>query len=154
MTAPKRTATIRWLNFPPGGAPRLSVGSHSIAPVLSLNSDPDATSPLATSPGELLAGAIGSALAWFVAERLVDEGTQAHELVTYVTLTFSGQAGGSDAVLTGVVCELSGRVANVEEPHLDAVAKAAMTECREALGMRTEGIAVTVGASLASGDQS
>ncbi len=43
---------------------------------------------------------------------------------------------------------MSGRVAGVEETHLEVVAHAAMTECIERLGMRTEGIGVTVEASL------
>jgi len=43
---------------------------------------------------------------------------------------------------------MSGRVAGVEETHLEVVAQAAMTQCIERLGMRTEGIGVTVKASL------
>jgi hypothetical protein len=57
MAGLKREATIRWLGHPPDSAPRLTVGGHSIAPLLSLNVDPDVTDPLATLPGELLAGA-------------------------------------------------------------------------------------------------
>jgi organic hydroperoxide reductase OsmC/OhrA len=149
MTALKREATIRWLGNPPDSTPRLIVGSHSMAPLLSLNVDPDATGPLATLPGELLAGAIGSVFTWFVAEQLVKDGTQARELVSYVTLTLSGEANdGTDAALTGITCRMSVRVAGVEETHLEAVAEAAMTECIERLGMRTEGIDVTVEASL------
>lgn len=150
MTALKREAAIRWLGHPPGGAPRLTVGSHSIAPLLSLHVDSEATDPLATLPGELLAGAIGSVFTWLVAEQLVEEGTQARELVSYVTLTLSGEADdGTDAALSGITCRMSGRVAGVEETHLEVVAQAAMTQCMERLGMRTEGISVTVEASLA-----
>jgi organic hydroperoxide reductase OsmC/OhrA len=149
MTALQREATIRWLGRPPDSAPRLIVGSHSIAPLLSLNVDPEATDPLATLPGELLAGAIGSVFTWFVAEQLVKEGTQARELVSYVTLTLSGEADdGTDAAVSGITCRISGRVAGVQETHLQVVAQAAMTECIQRLGMRTEGIGVTVEASL------
>jgi hypothetical protein len=149
MTALKREATIRWLGHPPDGAPRLSVGSHSIAPVLSLNVDPEATGPLATLPGELLAGAIGSVFTWLVAEQLVQEGTQARELVSSVTLTLSGEADDfTDAMLSGVTCQVSGRVAGVQETHLEVVAQTAMTQCMERLGMRTEGIDVAVEATL------
>jgi organic hydroperoxide reductase OsmC/OhrA len=149
MTALKREATIRWLGHPPDNAPRLTVGSHSIAPLLSLNVDPEATDPLATLPGELLAGAIGSVFTWLVAEQLVKEGTQARELSSYVKLTLSGEADDlTDAALSGITCRMSGRVADVQETHLEAVAQAAMTECIERLGMRTEGISVTVEASL------
>jgi organic hydroperoxide reductase OsmC/OhrA len=149
MTALKREATIRWLGHPPDGAPRLSVGSHSIAPLLSLNVDPEDTDPLATLPGELLAGAIGSVFTWLVAEQLVKEGTQARELVSSVTLTLSGETDdATDAMLNGITCQMSGRVAGLQETHLQVVAQAAMTRCMKKLGMRTEGIDVTVEATL------
>ncbi len=149
MTALKREASIRWLSHPPDGTPRLTVGSHSIAPRLSFHVDPEVTDPLTTSPGELLAGAIGSVFTWLVAKQLVEEGTQARELVSYVTLTLSGKTDdGTDAVLSGITCRISGRVAGVEETHLEAVAQAAITQCIERLGMRTEGINVTVETSL------
>jgi organic hydroperoxide reductase OsmC/OhrA len=149
MTGLKREATIRWLGHPPDSAPRLSVGSHSIAPLLSLNVDPKATDPLATLPGELLAGAIGSVFTWLVAELLVQEGTQAHELACSVALTLSGEADDvTDAMLSGITCQMWGRVAGVQEAHLQMMAQAAMTQCIEKLGMRTEGIEVTVEATL------
>jgi organic hydroperoxide reductase OsmC/OhrA len=149
MTGLKREATIRWLGHPPDGAPRLTVGSHSMAPLLSLNVDPDVTDPLTTLPGELLAGAIGSVFTWLVAERLVKEGTQARELVSSVTLTLSGEAdNATDAMLNGITCRMWGRVAGVQETHLEVVAQAAMTQCIKKLGMRTEDIEVTVEASL------
>jgi len=149
MASLRREATIRWLGHPPDGSPRLIVGSHSMAPLLSLNVDPEVTDPLATLPGELLAGAIGSVFTWLVAEQLVKEGTQARELVSYLTLTLSGEADdGTDVVLSGITCQMSGRVAGVQETHLEVVAQAAMTQCIQKLGMRTEGIPVTVEASL------
>jgi organic hydroperoxide reductase OsmC/OhrA len=149
MTALKREATIRWLGNPPDSAPRLIVGSHSMAPLMSLSVDPETTDPLATLPGELLAGAIGSVFTWIVAQELVKESTQARELVSEVTLTLSGEADdGTDAALSGITCRMSGRVVGVEEAHLEVVARAAMTQCMERLGMRTEGIGVTVEASL------
>ncbi len=149
MTALKREATIRWLGHPPDSAPRLTVGSHSMAPLLSLNVDPETTDPLATLPGELLAGAIGSVFTWLVAEQLVQEGTQARELISNVTLTLSGEAeDATDVVLNGITCQMSGRVAGVQETHLEVIAQAAMTQCIKKLGIRTEGIGVTVEASL------
>jgi hypothetical protein len=66
-----------------------------------------------------------------------------------VTLTLSGEAAdGTDAALSGITCRLSGRVAGVEDTHLEVVAQAAMSQCMQRLGMRTEGISVTVEASL------
>ena len=154
MTAPPREATIRWLGNPPDGAPRLSVGGHSIAPLLSLDVDPKATGPLATLPGELLAGAIGSVFTWLVAEQLVKQETQARELVSYVALTLSGEAvDATDAALSGITCRISARVAGIEETDLQVVAQAAMSLCMEKLGMRTEGIGVTVEASLERSSQ-
>jgi organic hydroperoxide reductase OsmC/OhrA len=145
----RREATIRWLDHPPEGAPRLTVGSHSIAPLLSLHVDSESTDPLATLPGELLAGAIGSVFTWLVAEQLLKEGTQARELVSYLTLTLSGEADDdTDAIVNGITCQMSGRVAEVQETHLEEVAQAAMTQCLKKLGMRTEGIKTTVEASL------
>src|SRR5580700_10867632 len=132
MSALKREATIRWLGHPPDSAPRLVVGSHSMAPLLSLNVDPETTDPLATLPGELLAGAIGSVFTWFVAEQLVKEGTQARELVSHVTLTLSGEADdGTDAAVSGITCRMSGRIAGVEEAHLQVVAQTAIAQCIE-----------------------
>jgi organic hydroperoxide reductase OsmC/OhrA len=119
---------------------------------LSLNVDPEGTGPLATLPGELLAGAIGSVFTWLVAEQLVKEGTQARELISCVTLTLSGEAvDGTDAALSWITCRMSGRLADVEETHLEVVAQAAMTQCIGRLGIRTEGIGVTVEASLEGG---
>ena len=152
MTLRKREATIRWLGHPPDNAPRMSVGSHSIAPLLSLNVDPELTDPLATLPGELLAGAIGSVFTWLVAEQLVKEGTQARELVSNLALTLSGEAAdATDAALSEITCRLSARVAGIDEAHLELVAQAAMTQSMERLGMRTEGIGVTVEALLEGG---
>jgi organic hydroperoxide reductase OsmC/OhrA len=147
----KREATITWLGHPPAGAPRLTVGSHSIAPALPLNFDLNATHPLATSSGELLAGALGSVFVWFVADQLVADGTQATELVAVVTLRLDDAKDGTDVGLSAIACQLSVRVAGVEEAHLDAVAQAAMTRCMATLGMRTERIDVTVDASLKGG---
>jgi organic hydroperoxide reductase OsmC/OhrA len=148
MTALEREATIRWLTHPPEGVPRLSVGSESLRS-LPLDVNPEAAHPLATSPGELLAGAVGSAFAWLAAEELVKEGTQARELTAYVTLTLSGEADdGTDMALSAIACKLIGRVPGLDQARMEAVAQAAMTRCIEALGMRTEGLAVTVEGSL------
>lgn len=147
--AMQRAATIEWLGHPPGGEPRLTIGSHSLTSLPPLNVDLHVTHPLATSPFELLAGAIGAVFARFVAEQLVKEGAPASELTARVTLTLSGAIDvGTEPMLSGVVCQMSGRVAGIEQPQLEAVAQAAMTRCMETLGMRAEGVAVVVEASL------
>jgi hypothetical protein len=147
MTPFEREATIRWLTNPPEGTPRMTVGSGSVA--LPLSVDPDATHPLATSPAELLAGAIGSIFAWFAARELMDDGTQAHELIAYVTLTVSEDVGGiTDLSLSRVACKLLGRVPQIGQERLELVAKLAMSRCVETLGLRTERVAVTVEAIL------
>jgi hypothetical protein len=153
--AVKRAATIEWLGHPPGGEPRLTIGSHSLTSLPPLNVDLNVTYPLATSPFELLAGAIGAVFARFVAEQLVKEGTPARELHARVTLTFSGRTdAGTQPVLTGVACQVSGRGAGIGQVQLGGVAQGAMTRCMETLAMRPEGIAVTVDDSLARFDPS
>jgi organic hydroperoxide reductase OsmC/OhrA len=151
MTDLKREATIRWMDHPPGGTPRLTVGSEALTPSLPLNVDRAAVHPLAASPGELLAGAIGATFAWLTAERLVSEGTQARELTASVTLTMSGQDGEDpELALSAVACQVSVRVPSFDEDRLQVVAMAAMATCIEALGMRAERIDVTVEALLES----
>jgi organic hydroperoxide reductase OsmC/OhrA len=151
MTVLKREATIRWLNHPPKGTPRLTVGSDSLTPSLPLDVDRYSTHPLAASPGELLAGAIGAIFASFTAEELVREGTQARELTTSVTLTVSGDGrDGADLVLSAVACQMWARGPSIDQAQLEIAAKAAMTRCFEALAMRAERIALTVEAVLES----
>jgi organic hydroperoxide reductase OsmC/OhrA len=147
MTALEREATIRWLTNPPEGQPRMTVGSGSVS--LPLSVDLNATHPLATSPAELLAGAIGSIFAWFAARELMDGGTQAHELIADVTLTVSEDLGGvTDLAVSRLACKLLGRVPEIDEERLDAVAKLAMRRCVETVRLRTERVAVTVEAIL------
>jgi organic hydroperoxide reductase OsmC/OhrA len=147
MTALERKATIRWLTNPPEGTPRMTVGSGSVS--LPLSVDLNATHPLATSPAELLAGAIGSIFAWFAARELMDQGTQAHELVVDVTLTVSEDPGAiTDLALGRLDCKLLGRVPDVDEERLEAVAKLAMSRCVETVALRTDRLVVTVEAIL------
>ena len=148
VTVLEREATIRWLGNPPDGVPRLSVGSESLT-AWPLNVDPEADHPLATSPGELLAGAIGSVLTWMTAEELVKEGTPARELTAYVTLTVSGASDDPmHLAVSGIACQLVGRVPGENQELLEAAAQAAMTRCITALAIRSDGLAVSVEASL------
>jgi organic hydroperoxide reductase OsmC/OhrA len=149
MTSVTREATIKWLGHPPGGEPRLTVGSHSLTPAPPLNLDLDIRHPLATSPLELLAGAIGSVFARFVAEQLVAEGTPASELVIRTRLTLSGEdEDQSDLMVRAIACRLTARVRGVNHAHLLDVAQSAISRCMESLALRTESLAVTVEASL------
>jgi organic hydroperoxide reductase OsmC/OhrA len=151
MAEIRREATIRWLDHPPEGTPRLTVGSESLTPSLPLSVDRHATHPLAASPGELLAGAIGATFAWLTAERLMSEGTQARELTASVNLTMSGHAkDDADLALNAVACRVAARVPSVGQDHLQAVAGDAMRRCIEALGMHAERLQVTVEALLES----
>jgi organic hydroperoxide reductase OsmC/OhrA len=150
MTSFERQATIRWLADPPEGVPRLSVGSGSLAIPLSVQGE-DAH-PLAASPAELLAGAIGSIFAWFTASELVDAGTQAHELVADVNLTVSDDgAGATSPALSAIASTLSGRVPGIDQERLQAVARVGMSRCLETLVLRTERLTVTVEATLEGG---
>jgi organic hydroperoxide reductase OsmC/OhrA len=148
MTVIEREATIRWLSNPPQGVPHMTVGSGSLHS-LPLSMDPDASHPLATSPAELLAGAIGAIFAWFVAQELVNEGAHPRQLTTLVTLTMSDHVGGTtNLALTGMVCKLLGRVPQIGQERLDAVVKVGMSRCVESLGLRPEGLTTTVEAVL------
>jgi organic hydroperoxide reductase OsmC/OhrA len=152
MSSLDQEATIRWLDNPPAGTPRMTVGSDTLTPALPLSVDRRATHPLAASPGELLAGVIGAAFAYLHAEELMRQGTQARELTASVTLTMSDAPGGGagDLVLTGIACRVLARVSGIDQEQLEAAAKAAMRRCIEALAMRPERIAVTVTALLES----
>jgi organic hydroperoxide reductase OsmC/OhrA len=148
MTELKREATIRWMNRPPEGVPRLTVGSASFT-ALPLNVDRLATHPLATSPGELLAAAVGATFAWYVADQLMTDGVQARELTAYVTLTLSCDSDDdADLALSAIRCRLWGRVPRSEQAHLEVVARAAMAHCMKSLGMHAERIAVSVEVTL------
>ena len=145
MTVFESEATIRWLSSPPAGIPRMTVGSGLLVPALRLSVDPKAASPVATTPGELLAGAIGTIFAWFVAQDLLEAGMQASELTADVTLTASN--GGEDlthVALNGIAFKLVGRVPNIAEEQLEAIATGAMRRCVETLGLRTERFAIAV----------
>jgi organic hydroperoxide reductase OsmC/OhrA len=149
MTELTREATIRWMDHPPGGTPRLTVGSEAITPSLPLSVDRRADHPLAASPGELLAGAVGATFAWITAQALVSQGTQARELTASVTLTLSGEAQDyADLELRAIACHVSARVPRVDQGELRAVADAAMARCVRALGLNAERIEVTVQALL------
>jgi hypothetical protein len=139
------------MDHPPGGTPRLTVGSEALTPSLPLSVDRRAAHPLAASPGELLAGAIGAMFAWLTAEKLLSGGTQARELTAAVTLTMSDEAGdGADLTLSAVACRVWARVPSIDQDELDRVARAAMVRCIQALGMHAERIEVTVEALLES----
>jgi organic hydroperoxide reductase OsmC/OhrA len=142
MPTLKREATIRWMARPPEGVQRLTVGSDSFT-ALPLDVDAHATHPLATSPGELLAAAIGSVFAFLAAEKLVKQGKQARELSVLVTLTLSGEAEDcTDMTLSSIECRLWGRVPEGEQQDLETLAHAAMKQCIETLSI--QGATVTL----------
>jgi organic hydroperoxide reductase OsmC/OhrA len=144
LSALQREATIRWLANPPAGLPRLMVGSHSFTS-LPLNTDPEAAHPLATSPGELFAGAIGSIFVWFVANDLVREGTQAHELIVNVSIAMADEADdGSELALSAITCQLVGRIPGLDRARAETIARAALSRCLETLAIRTESIVSSV----------
>jgi organic hydroperoxide reductase OsmC/OhrA len=148
VTVLEQEATIRWLGNPPAGMPRLSVGSETLK-AWPLDLTPDAAHPLATSPGELLAGAIGSVFAWLAAEELVRDGTPARELIAYTTLTVSSESDEPmDLALSAIACQLVGRVPNVDHERFEAAAQAAIRRCLAALGMRSDSVAISVETAL------
>lgn len=146
-----REASIRWLGNPPGGVPRLTVGSRSIA-ALPLSIDRDAVHPLATTPGELLAGAIGSIFAELTVEELAKAGTHAKELTTNITLALAADArDNTDFALSAITCQLFGRVPKTDQAHFAAAAQRAMERCITAVGMQAGDVAATTEAVLEGG---
>ena len=137
------SATIRWLTHPPEGVPRLMVDSHTFPPVpLSINDM--APHPLATSPGELIAGAFGSVFAWVLAEELVDEGTQALELEISVALEVEiGGGDGQDPALREIHCHAIARLPGGDANRLQELCQAAMRRSARSVGLR-EDIALAV----------
>jgi hypothetical protein len=143
-----RAATIRWLGHPPGGAPRLTVGSHSLIPAPTLNVDlalPDST---ATSPGELLAGGFGIIFARAVAHQLVREETQASELVVQVAFVLSQDGPNLDPILRGIRCELEARVCGIDQAHLAQVGEQALRQSIGSLTMRADALSLSLAVSL------
>lgn len=144
-------ATIRWLTHPPAGAPRLTVGSHTFAAV-PLAVDSDAPHPLATSPGELLAGAFGSIFAWQLAEELLQDHTPARELVVEVGLIAEMPPGGEDRdiALREISCAVEARLHELEQEQLQAIAERIGTKSAQGLGLRPD-IAIRVTATVVGG---
>lgn len=148
MTVLNREATIRWLGNPPAGVPRLSVGSETLE-AWPLDLGPDVEHPLATAPGELLAGAIGSVFAWLLAEVLVRDAAPARELIVYTTLTLSCDSDEPiDLSLSTIACQLVGRVPDLNHERFEAAAQEAIRRCLAALGIRSDTVAVSVEATL------
>lgn len=144
-------ATIRWLTHPPEGSPRLTVGSHTFA-ALPLAIDSDAPHPLATSPGELLAGAFGSIFAWQLAEELLARQTQARELVVVVGLSAETPPGGEnrDTALREIGCAVEARLHGLPQEHLQAIAETIGAKSAQSLGLRPD-IAIRVTATVVGG---
>ena len=136
-TLRESSASIRWLTHPPEGVPRLTVDSHTF-PALPVSINPEAPHPFATSPGELIAGAYGSVFAWLLAEELVGDGTQAHELEITVTLAADPGADGGDPALKEIRCHAIGRFPGGDSERLQALCEAAMTRSAHAIGLRDE----------------
>jgi organic hydroperoxide reductase OsmC/OhrA len=132
------SASIRWLTHPPEGVPRLVVDSHTF-PAVPMSVNEAAPHPLATSPGELIAGAFGSVFAWMLAEGLMSEGTQALEIEVNTTLDAEvGSDGSADPALREVRCHAVVRFPGGDARRLQALCEAAMTRCARAVGLRDE----------------
>jgi len=53
-----------------------------------------------------------------------------------------------DLALSGIACQLVGRVPGVNRERVQAAAQAAMTRCMTALGMRSDDVALSVEATI------
>jgi len=125
----ERTARISWLTDPPQGHATVSVGSRAFAavPMSFQDAEDDAR---VTDAGELMAAAHGSAVAAFLAQILVRDGTPAHELVVNVTYAFS------DGWLEAAELTLSveGRVPDIDPPRFEQAALEAVRSCAACFG--------------------
>jgi osmotically inducible protein OsmC len=126
----KRNATLRWLSHPPSGRARLSVESGVFTQLPLSVAEGEHPNPGETTPGELLAAAHCAFLAVAIAERLVQGGTPANELIVDGAVSLDMDA--SDPHVTGVDLGVRGRV-----PGLDAVAFASIvTDCTSQIPKR------------------
>ena len=148
-TSLSRAATVRWMGHPPGGEPRLTVGSESITPAATLDVDLAVPNPMATSPGELLAGGFGIIFAKVLADQLLRDQTQATELVVQVAFVLSQTGPNLDPVLSEIRCDLEARVAGIDKARLAQLGEQAMLRSMDGLAMRAEAISVSLTVSLA-----
>ena len=144
-------ATIRWLTHPPEGVPRLTVGSRTLAAV-PLAIDRAAPHPLATSPGELMAGAVGSVFAWLLSEELVSMHTQAQELVIEVQITADEPPGADHhrPAIQLITCRAEARAPALDGALLQTVSETVSARAIRALGLR-EDLAVQVETTVVGG---
>ena len=133
------SATVRWLTHPPEGVPRLTVDSHTF-PAVPLSINDTAPHPLATSPGELIAGAFGSVFAWVLAEELVADGTQALELEVDTALEsdVGREEQGQDPALRQIRCHAVARVPGGDADRLQELCQTAMKRSAHAIGLRDD----------------
>jgi hypothetical protein len=147
-TSLSRAATVRWMGHPPGGEPRLTVGSHSLTPAPTLDVDRAVPNPMATPPGELLAGGFGIIFAKVLADQLVRDQAQATELVVQVAFVLSQTGPDLDPVLSEIRCHLEARVDGIDHARLAQVGERAMLRSIDGLAMRAEAISVSLTVSL------
>lgn len=133
------SASIRWLTHPPEGVPRLTVDSHTF-PAVPLSINEEAPHPLATSPGELIAGAFGSVFAWVLAEELVENGTQALELEIDAALEaeMGREEDGQDPALREIRCHAVARIPGGDAERLQELCETAMKRSAQAVGLRDD----------------
>jgi hypothetical protein len=125
----ERTARISWLTDPPEGHATVSVGSRAVraAPMSLQGAEDDSR---VTDAGELMAAAHGSAVAAFLAQVLVRDGTPAHELVVNVTYAFAGEwLEGPDRTLY-----VEGRVPDSDPSRFEEAVREAVKLCAASFG--------------------
>jgi hypothetical protein len=147
-TSLSRAATVRWIGHPPGGEPRLTVGSHSLSPAPTLDVNLAVPNPGGTLPGELLAGGFGIIFAKVLADQLVREQTQASELVVQVAFVLSQTGPDLDPVLREIRCDLEARVAGIDRARLAQLGERAMLRSIDGLAMRAEAISLSLTVSV------
>jgi hypothetical protein len=125
----ERTARISWLTDPPQGHATVSVGSRAIrAAPMSFGGAEDGSR--VTDAGELMAAAHGSAVAAFLAQILVRDGTPAHELVVNVTYAFPVEW----LEAAELTLYVEGRVPDSDPTRFEQAAQEAVRLCAASFG--------------------
>jgi hypothetical protein len=103
---------------------------------------------MATSPGELLAGGFAAIFAKVLADQLLQDRTQATELVVEVVFVVSRPGPGLGPALREIRCDVEARVAGIDQARLEQVGELAMRRSIDGLAMRADAISVSLSVSL------
>jgi len=82
--------------------------------------------------------------AWFVAEALVNHGSHVRQLTAEIVVSCDRAGEVTELAVSGVATKLLGRVPEIGQERLAAVAGAALERCIKTLGQRGADLTVTL----------